>query len=218
MIRIYYKKLSGDCSEEQSLAMYRCLPAGRREKIDKLKKKDLAVKHIQIGYFLQEVLSEELGIPMEALCYTYGKYGKPELDYTCMAKNGKFPINIEETPQIHFNMSHSGDYVVIGVSDENIGIDIEYKSRNYLSVAKRCFHRQEYEEIIGLDTEEEQKKRFLEIWTMKEAYIKWEGKGMSIPLNSFSVIDEALGCRVVDMSSGIEEPYVVSVCGKGKYL
>ncbi len=213
MIRIYYKKVNGDCSDGQSLAMYRCLPVERREKIEKLKNKALKSKHIQIGFFLQEVLSKETGISKELIRYIYGEKGKPELDYEAMEKCGKQYINIEESPHICFNMSHSGDYVVVGVSDGALGIDIEHKTRNYLSIAKRCFHRQEYEEIVSHEQEEEQRRRFLEIWTMKEAYIKWDGKGMEIPLGSFLVTDKQLHCHVVDTSDYISPDYIVSVCG-----
>lgn len=207
MIRLYYKDLRGDCLDEQSLAMYGHLPKERQESVDRLKNEEMRRKRIQTGYFLQEVLSKEIGISMDELRYRYGAQGKPELDYDAMK------IVLQEP--IHFNMSHSGDYVVIAVSQSPVGVDIEYKSKNHLSVAKRCFHEKEYQSILSHETEKEQAKRFLEIWTMKEAYVKCSGQGMSVPFNSFDVTGEALNCRVVDAFHEMDEGYIVAICGNG---
>lgn len=206
MIRIYYQKLSSDCSYEQSLVLYRDLIAERKEKIDKLNNKELARKRILTGNFLQQVLSKEMGVPATAIRLTYGPQGKPELDYAAMGVENRLQY-------IHFNMSHSGDYVVIAVSDHPVGIDIEHKMRNYEAVARRCFCEAEYRDIMGLSAEE-QPHRFLEIWTMKEAYIKWKGEGMKIPFRSFDVCRKDSPARVVDAGdTDIPEEYVISVCG-----
>ena len=208
MIRIYYQNLKSDCSYEQSLLLCKDIEVSRLEKINKIKNKDVAKKKIMISYFLQQVLSKEMGIPMGELRFKYGFRGKPELDYDTMkihmekstnenmlefttanmenpttanmieftTANTENPTtanmlefttaNMENpttanmgSPYIHFNMSHSGDYVVVAVSDEPIGIDIEHKTRNYESVAKRCFHKEEYDSIMKLN-EPERPKRF----------------------------------------------------------
>lgn len=199
MVRIYYKKLSSDCSDEQSLVLYKDLITERQEKINRIKNKTLAKKQIIISHFLQEVLTRESGIPFADLQFQYGSYGKPEL------KNTSHPL--------FFNMSHSGDYVVIGVGNHPVGIDIEHKTRNYEGIAKRCFCDAEYEWIMEA-APEERPHRFLEIWTMKEAYIKWTGEGMKVPFNSFCVCNGSLPVQVVATEqTDISPDYVVSVCG-----
>lgn len=211
MVRIYYKNLSGDCPEEQSLAIYGDLVPERKEKINQLKNETLKRKRILTGNFLQHVLSIETGASVRKIRFAYGQQGKPELDYEGMRAAGAVPKE-----GICFNMSHSGDYVVIAVSDSPVGIDIEHKTGNYSAVAKRCFCDEEYMSMIALPIEE-QPRRFLELWTMKEAYIKRNGMGMKIPFHSFNVCRPDLGAKVVDTEgTGIVKGYVISVCSEKK--
>lgn len=44
------------------------------------------------------------------------------------------------------------------------------------------------------------------MWTRKEAYVKWLGKGMEIPLNSFDTIYED---RIITM---YVDEYIISIC------
>ncbi len=242
MMHIYYMKLSSDCSYERSLALlygeemnivipggreelYHCLPQERKEAVDRARNENIVRKRIYTGAFLQHVLAEELGVSMEQLQYVYNQWGKPELD-----RNGMLEASIyEETIQqrirnLHFNLSHSGDYIVLVVSDCPVGIDVEYKTKGYDTLAKRCFRPEEYEDILNAGEEEAQKKRFLEYWTMKEAYIKCVGEGMRIPLNSFliqrtgevlSVVFDAgrLDCCTL----WLDTEYCVSVCATMDY-
>ncbi len=204
MIRLYYMKLDGDCSKEQSLALYRILPQERKESVDRARNAEIAKKRLYTGAFLQHVLSKESGLLVEQLHYGYNQWGKPRL---------------ENAENIHFNLSHSGDYVVLVVSDSPVGVDVEHKSKNYLSLAKRCFCESEYEEILSLQDEDAQRRRFLECWTMKEAYIKFVGEGMRIPLNTFQFSESADGISEMEgeqLYCGtffLKENYCVSVCG-----
>ena len=86
---------------------------------------------------------------------------------------------------IHFNLAHSGDWVVCGVSDDPIGIDVEIIKFIDLGIAKSFFTSQEYNDILN-QPKEKQIKYFYKFWTLKESYVKAEGKGLSIPLDSFS--------------------------------
>ena len=171
MLECYYMNVNRDCSKEQSLALYESLQRDRKEKVDRLKKKNLADKQILISAFLQQCLAKYVDIPPSELEFKYNEQGKPYIE-----------------DGIYFNMSHSGEYVVLAVSDYPVGIDIERIRANRLSVAKRCFCVEEYEDIINAETEEEQNNRFAGYWTMKEAYIKYVGKGLLIPLNSFRIV------------------------------
>lgn len=206
MIRIFYMKLDGDCSKEQSLALYRMLPQERKDLVDRAKREEVRRKRLYTGAFLQYVLSKETGVPVEQLHYQYNQWGKPELD------GGR----------IHFNLSHSGEYVVLAISDAPVGVDVEHKTKGYEALAKRCFCPGECEDVLSLVTEEERQQSFLEYWTMKEAYIKCKGEGMRIPLNSFC-IQKGISYGDTEISQEgngdfyfgtffLEKGYCVSVC------
>lgn len=234
MIRIYYMKLSSDCSQEQSLAllygtnkmivipgsreeMYQCLPKERKEAVDRAKNETVAWKRLCAGAFLQCVLGEEMGIPMERFVYTYNEWGKPELDKETMLE--AFSYTGEEKcviQDMHFNLSHSGDYVVLAIGSSPVGIDVEHKTKGYDTLPKRCFCEEEYEDILQAGDERAQKMRFLEYWTMKEAYIKCVGEGMRIPLNSFLVKGEKDDIAIMKKMSGDER--LEPVCGGTLWL
>lgn len=172
MLKCYYINLEGGCSYEQSLVLYKKLSAERRAKVDKLKNAEVRAKQIISGAFLEYCLRLETGILEGELPFQYNEHGKPYL------KNSN----------IHFNMSHSGEYAVLAVGDSRVGIDVERLRKNRLSVARRCFCPEEYADIMSAGDKLLQELRFLEYWTMKEAYVKYIGAGLSIPLNSFCIV------------------------------
>lgn len=79
------------------------------------------------------------------------------------------------TNGLFFNVSHSGNYVVLAVSDKEIGCDIQKcDEKNYLRVGKFVFHKNEIELLNSTD---DKLTTFFEIWTKKEAYLKLLGTG-----------------------------------------
>lgn len=180
--------VSGDCSKEQSLALYEMLSVDRRNKVDRLRNADMKEKQIKIGAFLQYILSTYLNIVPECVEFEYNPQGKPSVKQSGSTKNEM---------ELYFNMSHSGDYVVLAVGDAPLGIDVERKRSDRLKVAKRCFCKEEYEYIISAINDEEQVERFLEYWTLKEAFVKYIGKGLAVPLNSFLIKREASNYRLI---------------------
>lgn len=69
---------------------------------------------------------------------------------------------------IHFSISHSGDYAVCAVDSNPIGIDIEKIREINLKIAERFCNQSELEYINS-------KNRLFEIWTAKEAAYKMLG-------------------------------------------
>ena len=114
--------------------------------------------------FLESVLKEKFNIKMPEI--KKGSHGKPYFPGT----------------DIHFNISHSGDYKVLAIAETPVGVDIEKVRKADLRVAKR-FCENEYNYITQKDSEH----RFFEIWTKKEAYLKYKGTGLSGGLDSFDV-------------------------------
>ncbi|GHU35541.1 hypothetical protein FACS1894105_04440 [Clostridia bacterium] len=93
---------------------------------------------------------------------------------------------------VHFSLSHSGDIIVCAVSDSPVGIDCECAERladhNMKRIAKRFFTPDEIAYFDNGGSESFAEKRFLEIWTKKEAYAKYTGRGFPDGFGDFSVI------------------------------
>ena len=109
-------------------------------------------------------------------------------------------------PSFQYNIAHTRDALVVGISQEAVGIDIEKVRPADLRIAKRFFTPHEVAWIVA--EEQAVDARFYEIWTKKEAYLKWLGKGLCIPLSSFDVTDIALKEK---LSSARIDEYIVSL-------
>ena len=89
----------------------------------------------------------------------------------------------------HFNISHSGDYIVIALTQAAaIGIDVEFAGRDmdFLPIAKRFFAASEYE-YLNRCPREMQRDTFFHLWTCKESVVKAIGRGIAFGLDSFEV-------------------------------
>ncbi|MDR2192686.1 MAG: 4'-phosphopantetheinyl transferase superfamily protein, partial [Endomicrobium sp.] len=78
-------------------------------------------------------------------------------------------------------------FIACVVSDYPVGIDIELIKIPNLKIEERFFARDEIDYINN----GKQTQRFYEVWTKKESYIKYESKGLTITLPSFSVFDQS---------------------------
>jgi 4'-phosphopantetheinyl transferase len=139
--------------------------------------------------FARKILSEHLNADPNSLAICKNEFGKPYL---------------KNYPDIHYNISHTKGAIVCAVSDQPIGIDIERIKKLNKRIAERFFTKNEQNYIFS--DKEKQNEKFIEIWTMKEAYVKWLGKGMEIPFASYDVesIDNIVSFNFND--------YIVSVC------
>jgi 4'-phosphopantetheinyl transferase len=89
---------------------------------------------------------------------------------------------------LHFNLSHTrGMLCVVVARHEEVGVDVEYIARagETVAVAHRYFAPAELAALAALP-EPLQRDAFFDFWTLKEAYIKARGRGLSIPLRQFA--------------------------------
>lgn len=85
-----------------------------------------------------------------------------------------------------FNLSHTRGAVVCAVSDAPCGVDIERADREIRpALAKRCFTRRELEWAA----EGPERERLTALWTRKEALLKRDGRGLTVPLQSVETGD-----------------------------
>lgn len=94
-----------------------------------------------------------------------------------------------------FNISHSGDYVVLAYGKGKFGVDIEKASDNNLTVSKRVFTQNEQNYLNEIDSEK--LKRFNTLWTLKESVMKLNGKGIALSSSSFDVMPLVSGGSIV---------------------
>jgi len=96
--------------------------------------------------------------------------------------------NPEAKGRVSFNISHTEGLIVIALSGSGeVGVDVERASRETraLALADRYFSASEAA-VLRAKSAKEQQQHFLDLWTLKEAYIKACGKGLAIPLRSIS--------------------------------
>lgn len=81
----------------------------------------------------------------------------------------------------HFNISHSGDYVVLAEADTAVGVDIEKIESSVGDWAKIALSSGEYEWLMGkAPGDEPLEYRFYLLWTRKESLVKCEGHGFGL--------------------------------------
>jgi 4'-phosphopantetheinyl transferase len=126
---------------------------------------------------LRTVLSRYAALDPAQWLFALNAYGKPEI---ANPYGGRQSIN--------FNLSHTDGLIVLGVSAGTaFGIDTEnlHTRQAPIDIADSFFAVDEAAALHRLAVDE-QEQRFFSYWTLKEAYIKARGMGLSIPLDRFS--------------------------------
>lgn len=126
---------------------------------------------------LRSILGNYIGCSPEQIAFSNNAFGKP-------APAG--PAGIED---IRFNLAHSGDVVLVALSRlHEVGVDVEFI--RHMSDVKQLISRNfSLQEKRYLDTfpADQLERAFFVHWTLKEAFIKGIGLGLSYPLEDFSI-------------------------------
>ena len=116
--------------------------------------------------------------------FTANSFGRPEV-----------AESYKTLKDVHFNLSHSKGLVACAVaSTPFIGVDIERERTlaKLSSLATGCLSSREMETFL-LTREALRQSLFFRTWTLKESYTKALGKGLSLPLPSFSIVEKENG-------------------------
>ncbi len=105
------------------------------------------------------LLKQYLGIERDNQI-TYNAYNKPLL--------------VSENK--YYNISHSGDYVVLAIADCNVGIDVEKIRKYHEPTVNKVFSTKQKEQLLKIDGEKKD-EMFTKIWTEYEAALKLKGTG-----------------------------------------
>ena len=124
---------------------------------------------------VRTVLSRYAAVRPEEWSFSAGTHGRPAIHAPRPA------------PALEFNISHSADLVLLGVtSDRTLGVDTESIAAREADIdgLDRYFAPEESAALLSL-APPERRRRFFELWTLKESYIKARAMGLAIPLDAF---------------------------------
>ena len=131
------------------------------------------VEYTAAHVLVRRALAATTGHPAAAFRFEAGAHGKPT------AWIGGTMAGV------HFNLSHTRGMVAVAVAPFEHGLDVEPLDRTVnLSIAGRYFCPEEIAWLGGLP-EERRGEGFLRLWTLKEAFIKATGLGLSQELDGF---------------------------------
>ncbi len=153
-------------------------------------------RHVVARGALRVVLGRHLGVSPGQLRLDVNDFGKPML------------AGSSDPDTIHFNLSHSGAYVLLALArDLPVGVDIEQIREDvpHLDMASRFFSSDE-REALAAQPASQRLSFFFETWTRKEAYVKGRGLGLSIPPQEFAVQVDGMNPRPVDERACVPQP------------
>lgn len=188
-VKIYVSDVSHINENELDIYLGR-LSEYRRKKVNNLSK--INDKKLSVGAGLMlDIALKPYGLNECDMTYRVNEHGKSEF---------------ANLPNVHFSISHSGDYAVCAISDNTLGCDIEKIGRVDMKIANRFFTKAECDRLNSLNFDE-QKTELAKIWTVKESYAKALGRG----------VNSVLGTDINEINYNIStfydlDGYVLSCC------
>lgn len=202
-VKLYYTDITKADNEKLFSDISLLLENRRKERIEKCKNETERKRLIVTGALLLDVISK---LDIKDAMIEYDEFGKP------------YFLNCGDC---FFNISHSGNYVIIAVSGQNIGCDIQEKKEIKENVLKRITSEKEREYI----SEEGYELTF--VWALKESYSKFISKGLSKDFREISFKEESKDFFVIydsekEVAFGIRkellQDYEIFVTAKERFV
>lgn len=179
---------------------YDLLTQAERARAERLIIEEKRVQFISGRAALRRVLGRAVERDPAKVAFTYGEHGKPELD----GADG-----------LSFNLSHSRGQALLAVARAvpghaapRLGADIEFQKlgRSFTDIAERFFSEREYASLDCMGPERVP-ELFYRAWTLKEAYLKAWGTGLTFPSNRFTItMEPAEQPRVLETEMPDDDP------------
>lgn len=170
MIQVYLLNMNRELNEGERQQSLDILTPERKAKALRFRRFKDQNRSIATGLLEAYAFIQILGSSKSEYLIEKGPEGKPYL---------------KDYPEIHYNISHAGDWIVCGIGGQPLGIDVECADKYTERVVTRFFQKEEVEDILSEPDLERRKEIFAEYWVMKESFMKLSGGGLSIPLKSF---------------------------------
>jgi len=145
----------------------------KQAKIRRFLKQEDMQRSLVAEILLRVIIFEKLKIQNNEIGLAKNKYGKPYLK-----GNSGF----------HFNISHSGEWVVCATDECEVGIDVEeVKLIQTDNIVQNFFSEEECSYFKGKG-DSQKLDLFYNMWTLKESFIKALGTGFSMDFKQFTIL------------------------------
>ena len=121
---------------------------------------------------------------------------------------------------LYHNMSHAGTYASCVIYEEIVGIDIEQITPRINKIAKRFLSPSD---LVRYEKKELKEVELTIYWTIKEAFTKLSGRGLTIPFNEIEIEKEdshyiaSYKREKGYIKTFIVEDYIISVSAYNKF-
>jgi 4'-phosphopantetheinyl transferase len=143
-----------------------CLSPDERARLDSYRSRAAAERYVVTRSLVRMVLSDRLGVGARELQVSRTDTGKPVV-----------------SQGVHFNVSHSGDLILLALSDaRSVGVDVERRRevQRVQAMTRRWLTETERAEVDRLTARgASSSEAFLRVWSLKEAGLKALGVGIS---------------------------------------
>jgi len=172
----------------QLLLATRLIQKEELERISKFRFRRDAHSSLIGRLLLRKCVKDALKISNKDIQLIRDEYNKPVLVWPTN-KNAQSTLPLSAT-NFHFNVSHQGEYVVLGADEVRVGVDVmetHYRGGKDVAEFFRLMDRQfsPNEWILikkDVGNPEAQAKAFMRHWTLKESYVKAVGLGLNLEL------------------------------------
>ncbi len=169
MIEVYAVKIPERVDNFMMAELLKHVEPTKRRKVLRFRREEDRIRSLFADLLVRQTIMQKTGLRNEEIFFGTNEFGKPYLK----GRN-----------DFHFNVSHSGIWVVAAVDSQPVGVDVEQVDDVDLSISRDFFSDDEHSDLMSKN---DKVSYFFTLWTLKESYIKIIGKGLSLPLNSFTV-------------------------------
>lgn len=188
---IYYVMNTDQICEEEITMMKEMISPGRVQKAERYRRKTDRNNCIAAYALLQYGILLNFGLKRlpDIICT---QYGKPHFK------------NIET---IHFNLSHSTNAVCCGISNHNIGVDIQESISDYENILEMVMSDREISQIKEAKDPSQLAAKY---WSLKEAYVKYLGTGLTEEIKRYDFSGRDFSDPAVYWTTKTDENHQIS--------
>ena len=204
-IDVYAVNLTGTLDKDTYNRLLMHVSSEKQARIPRFYREEDRIRGLMAEILVRTIIIRKTGLRNHEIEFYTNEYGKPFLiipqrneqkkqEFETLSSKKEGPEAAQEglghrpilknQNDLQFNLSHSGIWVVCAVDNLPVGIDVERIQPIDLDISKNYFSPDEHQDLLAKD---DKYAYFFTLWSLKESYIKIVGKGLSLPLNSFSI-------------------------------